>query len=178
MSTPVGDAMALPYADAAFDAAVMALVIFFVPDAARGVAEMARVVRPGGSVSAYAWDVDGGGFPIAIMVEEMVALGTPPIGPPNPAAARLDAMHDMWRGAGLEAIETRTIAVERTFDDFASFWRIAQSGPRVAPALAALPADDLARLQARVSARMPAGADGRLTCRASANAVKGTKPSR
>jgi SAM-dependent methyltransferase len=43
----VGDAMALPYADAAFDAAVMALVIFFVPDPAKGVAEMARVVKPG-----------------------------------------------------------------------------------------------------------------------------------
>ena len=39
-----------PYADDAFDAAVMALVIFFVPDPAKAVAEMARVVAPGGSV--------------------------------------------------------------------------------------------------------------------------------
>ena len=39
--------MALPFADASFDAAVMALVLFFVPDPAKGVAEMARVVRPG-----------------------------------------------------------------------------------------------------------------------------------
>ena len=44
-----GDAMALPFADDTFDAAVMPLVIFFVPDPARGVAEMARVVCPGGS---------------------------------------------------------------------------------------------------------------------------------
>ena len=42
-----GDAQALPYSDSSFDAAVMALVIFFVPDPAKGVAEMARVVRPG-----------------------------------------------------------------------------------------------------------------------------------
>src|SRR5215218_5989814 len=56
----VGDAMALPYADSTFDAAVMALVIFFVPDPARSVVEMARVVRPGGSVSTYAWDILGG----------------------------------------------------------------------------------------------------------------------
>jgi ubiquinone/menaquinone biosynthesis C-methylase UbiE len=40
-----GDAMALPFADVTFDAAVMALVVFFIPDPARGVAEMARVVR-------------------------------------------------------------------------------------------------------------------------------------
>ena len=46
-----GDAMALPWTDDSFDAAVMALVIFFVPDPPKSVAEMARVVRPGGSVS-------------------------------------------------------------------------------------------------------------------------------
>src|SRR5262245_50326885 len=43
----VGDAMALPFGDDAFDVAVMPLVIFFVPEPAKGVAEMARVVCPG-----------------------------------------------------------------------------------------------------------------------------------
>ena len=43
-----GDAMALPYPDHAFDAAVRPLVIFFVPEPAKGGAEMARVVAPGG----------------------------------------------------------------------------------------------------------------------------------
>jgi len=52
----LGDAMALPWADGRFDAAVMALVIFFVPQPARGIAEMVRVIRPGGGVCAYAWD--------------------------------------------------------------------------------------------------------------------------
>jgi ubiquinone/menaquinone biosynthesis C-methylase UbiE len=40
-----GDAMALPYDDKTFDVATMALVIFFVPDPAKGVSEMARVVQ-------------------------------------------------------------------------------------------------------------------------------------
>ena len=40
----------LPIADNGFDAA-MALVITFVPDPAKAVAEMARVVRPGGIVA-------------------------------------------------------------------------------------------------------------------------------
>src|SRR4051794_25569698 len=35
-----GDATALPYADASFDIAVMALVMHFLPDPAKGVAEM------------------------------------------------------------------------------------------------------------------------------------------
>jgi ubiquinone/menaquinone biosynthesis C-methylase UbiE len=34
--------------------AIMALVIFFVPDPAKGVAEMTRVVRPDGTIAAYA----------------------------------------------------------------------------------------------------------------------------
>ena len=59
-----GDAMAPPFDDDAFDAAVMPLVIFFVPDPARGVAEMARVVRAGGIVTAYAWDMPGNGFSV------------------------------------------------------------------------------------------------------------------
>src|SRR5579859_5929830 len=39
----LGDAMALPYEDGRFDVSVMALVLFFVPDAKRGAAELARV---------------------------------------------------------------------------------------------------------------------------------------
>jgi ubiquinone/menaquinone biosynthesis C-methylase UbiE len=51
-----GDAVALPFADNSFDAAVMALVIFFVPEPAKDVTEMVRVVCPGGLVAAYIWD--------------------------------------------------------------------------------------------------------------------------
>src|SRR6202040_2616502 len=44
----IGDAQALPFPDNSFDAASMALVITFLSDPAKAVAEMARVVRPGG----------------------------------------------------------------------------------------------------------------------------------
>lgn len=172
----LGDSMALPYADDAFDAAVMALVIFFVPDPAQGVAEMARVVAPGGSVSAYAWDILGGGFPFAALQEEMAALGSQPVWPPSVAASRQDAMRELWAGAGLVQVETREITVQRTFTDFASFWRIAQTGPGIAPRIAAMAPADLALLEQRVRARLPADADGRITVDARANAVKGRVP--
>ena len=55
--------MALPFDADRFDAAVMALVIFFVPEPAKGVSEMMRVVRSGGLVAAYVWDVLDGGSP-------------------------------------------------------------------------------------------------------------------
>ena len=53
----VGDAQALPFDDDSFDAATMALVMAFLPDAAKAVAELARVVRPGGWVATYMWDI-------------------------------------------------------------------------------------------------------------------------
>src|SRR5262245_6760866 len=60
----VGDAQLLPFAASSFDAAIMALVIQFLPDPAKAVAEMARVVRPGGSVASYMWDAAANGSPI------------------------------------------------------------------------------------------------------------------
>jgi len=173
----VGDAMALPYGDAAFDAAVMALVIFFVPDPAKSVAEMARVVRPGGSVSAYAWDILGGGFPYQVLQDEMAKLATTPLWPPSVEASRLETMRALWADAGLTRIETTAITVERTFADFDSFWAIAQTGPRLAASLAAMPAADRATLRDRLRTRLPADGQGRVTYSARANAIKGHAPS-
>ena len=119
----------------AFDAATMALVIFFVPEPAKGVAEMARVVRPGGTVAAYAWDILGGGFPQEPIRVELRALGIAPVNPPSVEASRIDAMRDLWRGAGLEAVETREITVQRTFPNFDDYWEISQLGSSVAPTL-------------------------------------------
>jgi SAM-dependent methyltransferase len=172
----VGDAMALPYGDAEFDAAVMALVIFFVPEPARAVAEMARVVRPGGSVSSYAWDILGGGFPFAVLQEEMTALGPTPLWPPSVEASRIETLRELWSNAGLAGIETRAIAVERTFADFDTFWKIAQTGPRLAPAIAGMSPGDRNLLQDRLRARLASDAQGRITCSASANAIKGQVP--
>ena len=171
-----GDAMALPFADATCDAAVMALVIFFVPEPARGVAEMARVVRPGGSVSAYAWDILDGGFPFAAVQEEMDALGSPPVWPPRVEVARIPALQALWTGAGLEDVETRTIEVQRSFPDFDTFWRIALTGPRMVPRMAAMQPQDVERLRERLRVRMAADAQGRITYGARANAVKGRRP--
>jgi SAM-dependent methyltransferase len=171
-----GDAMALPFADDSFDAAVMALVIFFVPEPVRGVAEMARVVRPGGVVTAYVWDVEGGGLPSAPILAEMRAMGMSPPRPPSFAASRLQSLRDLWSGAGIEAVESRAIAVERSFSSFDDFWEINLLGPSIASVVASLSASDAEMLKSRVRGRMPADAKGRITYGAVANAVKGRMP--
>ena len=171
-----GDAMALPYPDDTFDVAVMPLVIFFVPDPAKGVAEMARVVGPGGAVTAYAWDMLGGGFPYSALQVEMRGLGiTVPI-PPSPGASRIEAMRDLWIGAGLDAVETREITVQRTFADFDDYWATILGGPSVGPQLEAMTPENSALLKTRMRAHLPADASGRITCGARANAVKGRVP--
>jgi ubiquinone/menaquinone biosynthesis C-methylase UbiE len=172
----IGNAMALPFPDKAFDAATMALVIFFVADPAKGVAEMARVVRPGGTVAAYAWDVLGGGFPQEPLRIELRALGIDPLNPPSVEASRLEAMRDLWRNAGLEAVETREITVQRSFADFEDYWDVTLLSASVAPTLAGMTPADRDRLKEKLRVRVAADASGRITCSARANAVKGRVP--
>jgi SAM-dependent methyltransferase len=171
-----GDAMALPFAENRFDAAVMALVIFFVPDPGKGVAEMARVVSPGGTIAAYAWDMLGGGFPNEPIHAEMRAMSVMHLRPPRPEASRMDALQGLWRAAGLAAIETREITVHRTFTDFEDFWAISVLGSSVGPMVGAMSSADVDLLKARVRKRLPTDEKGRITYRARANAVKGRVP--
>lgn len=170
-----GDAMALPFPDKSFDAATMALVIFFVPDPPKGVAEMIRVVRPGGIIAAYAWDVTRGGFPLAAMHDEMEALGVKPLPPPSPSASRMEVMRDLWSSAGLTAVEAKEITVQRTFADFDDFWKISV-GSTVGPQIAKMSSNDVETLKSRLKARLPSDLVGRVSYSARANAVKGRVP--
>jgi demethylmenaquinone methyltransferase/2-methoxy-6-polyprenyl-1,4-benzoquinol methylase len=76
-----GDAQALPYPDDSFDAATIAFGIRNVPDRARGLAEMARVVRPGGRVAVLELSEPKGGvmgplarFHVHVLVPRIGAL--------------------------------------------------------------------------------------------------------
>lgn len=168
-----GDAMALPWPAGSFDVAVMPLVIFFVPDPARGVAEMARVVRPGGLVTAYAWDMPAGGFPYDALLTALRDLQIETPGPPHPEVSARDALDAQWRAAGLGDVATTTIAVSRTFDDVDDYWITAHASASLGSTLHALPPDARAALTSRLRARLRADPDGRVTCHGVANAISG-----
>jgi SAM-dependent methyltransferase len=171
-----GDAMALPFADNSFDAAAMALVIFFIPEPGAGVAEMARVVRPGGPVASYAWDIEGGGFPHEPLLAEMRAMGLPPIRPPSFAASRMENLRTLWTGAGLNRIETREITVQRTFADFDDFWNTALLGAIIKATVATMAPDQVERLKQMARKRVDIDHGGPITTSARANAILGRVP--
>ena len=168
-----GDAMALPFQSGAFDVATMALVIFFVPEPAKGVAEMVRVVAPGGTVAAYAWDMAGGGFPLQPIQTELQAMGFPPVRPPSSDVSKIEALQKLWTDAGLVDVETRRIDVARSFVDFDDFWGASTLGSVIGPTIASMSPDDVAQLKIRVRGRLKEDSAGRVTYGSWANAIKG-----
>ena len=171
-----GDAMALPFEDDSFDSAVMALVIFFVPDPGQGVAEMARVVQPGGSVSSYAWDLYGGGFPYEPIQAEMRAVGMSPPWPPRPDASRMTALTTLRETGGLKAIQSHEIKVRRNFMDFEEFWTASTGTGALKPIISAMAFKDLVELKARGQANLRVADDAPVSYEAQANAIQGRVP--
>ena len=85
----VADVQALPFSDATFDVVASALVINFIPDRARGVAEMRRVTRPYGMVGGYVWDFAADRSPSWPFNRAFSGLGIEP--PQLPGAPEFDA---------------------------------------------------------------------------------------
>ena len=171
-----GDAMVLPFPNNRFDAAVMALAIFYAPDPVRAVSEMVRVVKPGGIVSTYIWDILEGRSPTGPVQAEMQAMGIAPLNPPSVAASRMGALHTLWTQAGLDNIRSREIMVTRDFGSFDDFWATILLQPNIGK-----PVSDMTRimqnqLKLRVRSRLPIASDGRLRYSATANAISGRKP--
>ncbi len=171
----VGDAMRLPVADATADVAVMALVLFFVPEPAAGVAEMCRAVRPGGLVTAYHWDILGGGFPLATMGAEIRALGLPVAMPPSVAVSTVEASTALWQEAGLQRIRTCQIEVQRRFDSFEAYWQSASKNNTVQAAIDTLPMEGRELLKTNVRRRLGIEGGGELCVSARANAISGIR---
>jgi len=118
----------------------------------------------------------GGGFPLEPIRIEMRAMGIMPLNPPSTDASRIETMRQLWKGAGLEAVETREVPVQRTFADFEDFWTTSLAASSIAPTIAAMALKDAEQLKNRVRARVPADAMGRITTGARANAIKGRVP--
>jgi SAM-dependent methyltransferase len=173
----VGEAGALPVASESYDAVVSGLVLNFLPEPARGVAEMARAARAGGVVAAYVWDYADGMELMRRFWDEACAL--------DPAAVPLDEgrrfplcrpapLAALFQGAGLAGVETRPIDVPTAFRDFDDYWSPFLGGQGPAPGYAmSLDEPRRAALRERLRGVLPAAADGSIHLTARAWAVRG-----
>jgi SAM-dependent methyltransferase len=175
-----GDAQALPVADGSFDAAVSGLVLNFVPAKEKALLEMRRAVRPGGTVALYVWDYAGEMQLMRRFWDAAVAL--------DPDAAELDEgrrfpichpepLAKLFRDAGLEAVETRSIDVPTVFRDFDDYWSPFLGGQGPAPSYCVRLADvRRAELRERLRSTLPTDSDGRIPLISRAFAVRGRVP--
>lgn len=154
--------------DRAADVVVSGLVLTFVPDVARAVAEFARVSPYVGS---YVWDYSSG--------MQMMRYFWDAARDVDPAAASqdeglrfagvsdVDPLRALWTGAGLRDVEVTGIVVPTVFRDFADFWEPFEGGTGAAPAYAAtLPEDQRAAIRDLLRERLPAQGPIELTARA------------
>jgi SAM-dependent methyltransferase len=175
-----GDAQKIPSEAEQFDAAVSGLVLNFVPDQGRMIAEMRRVVRPGGAVALYVWDYAGDMQLMRRFWDAAAAL--------DPEARELDEgvrfpicapapLEALLQNTGLAAVETRAIDVPTVFRDFDDFWSPFLGGQGPAPGYCvSLTEEHRARLREHLRQTLPVQADGRIALIARAWAARGTVP--
>jgi SAM-dependent methyltransferase len=167
-----GDAMAMPFTDGAFDVVAMALVIHFVPDPARALAEMVRVARPGGLLATYVWDLPDGGSPFAALPKALAEFGLAMPRPPSAAVTALPALEALWRDAGLDAVDARSFTVHRRYPDFETYWSTWQAGPQRMD----IPPLHVPELRRRLHALLGCDEGGPFTVSGRASAVRGRVP--
>jgi SAM-dependent methyltransferase len=175
-----GDAQALPFPDMTFDAVVAGLVLNFIPNPARAVAEMKRVLQAGGTGAAYVWDHAGEMQLIRYFWSAAVAL--------DPAAQALDEAQRfplcnrerllaLFRDGGFDQTECCVLDVPTVFRDFDDYWSPFLGGQGPAPTYCSTLSDDRqALLRERLRAALPIERDGSIRLIARAFAVRGVRP--
>jgi trans-aconitate methyltransferase len=173
----VADAQSLPAGPAHFDAAVAGLVLNFVPMPSAAVREMARTVRPGGTVAAYVWDYAGKMDLMRYFWDAAVEL--------DPAArdldegrrfplCRPDPLSALLTQAGLDEVQLQSFDISTQFHDFDDYWTPFLGGQGPAPAYAmSLSPEQRDVLRERIRTRLPIARDGAIHLRARAWAIKG-----
>lgn len=122
----VGTAEELPWGAAEFDAALAQLVVDGMNDGRRGVAEMRRVVQPGGVLSACIWDFEEGmtllravwDAALEVDAERARSFGADKRNP----FSRPHELEELWRTSGLERVELGQVAVGADYADFDDLW--------------------------------------------------------
>ncbi len=118
----VAGAEELPYADDTFDVALAQLVVHFMADPVAGLAEMARVTRPGGTIAACVWDNAGGHGPLSPLWRAARQVDPDVRDESSAAGAREGQLEDLARAAGLVDVEGSRLSVGVAFESVDEWW--------------------------------------------------------
>jgi SAM-dependent methyltransferase len=118
----VAAAEALPFADGEFDAALAQLVVHFMDDPVRGLAEMARVTREGGVVAACVWDHAGGQTPLAPFWDAVHELDPDEAGESGLAGGHEGHLTELCTKAGVRTVQETALPVTVEHATFEDWW--------------------------------------------------------
>ena len=157
----LGSAESIPFEAGIADHAMAQLVLHFVTDPAKAALEMARVVKPGGTVSACVWDFDDGMQMLRAFWDAALTIDA---GAPDEARTlrfgRPGEIRALFESSGLEQVEETTLSTSSTYASFDELWSgfLAGVGPAGAYCTS-LTAADRDRLREELFARVgsPAG---------------------
>ena len=178
-SFEVGDAQSLPVETAAYDAAVSGLMLNFVPQPNLAVEEMARAVKPEGTVAVYVWDYAGNMQFMRHFWDAAIAL--------DPDDSNLDEgnrfplcnpqpLTELFQSTKLKQVEVRAIDIATDFKDFDDYWLPFLGGQGSAPTyLKSLSDSQRDALRERIRAGLPFAPDGSIPMVARAWAVRGVR---
>lgn len=173
----VGNALSLPLDGASIDIAVSGLVLNFIPEPEKALAEMQRVTRKAGTVAVYVWDYAGKMEFLNHFWDAVVEL--------NPGASDLhegrrfpdsnaERLTDLFNRVGLSRVEVAPLEIVTHFADFDDYWRPFLGGQGPAPTFVSkLDNAERDRLREALAQRLPVKEDGSILLRARAWASKG-----
>jgi SAM-dependent methyltransferase len=161
----------LPFGDDTFDLACAQLVVHFMDDPSRGVAEMARVARPGGSVATCVWDFVGGRAPVSPFWEAAATVLGEIEDESALAGAGQGQLTSLLASAGLLDLEETALQISVRHETFDEWWEPFTLGVGPAGAAAAsLGGDELDAIRQRCRELL---GDGPFTLEAAAWAARG-----
>ena len=113
----------LPFDNDSFDAALAQLVVHFMADPTAGLAEMARVTRPGGVVAACVWDLAGGRAPISPFWQAARELDPGTTDESNLPGARGSHLAELFTETGLRDVEQSELSSTVEYKTFEEWWQ-------------------------------------------------------
>lgn len=148
----------LPHPDGSFDVVAAQLVVHFMTDPVAGLAEMARVARPGAVVAANVWDFAGARAPLSPYWTAATALDPSVTDESHLAGAADGALVALFAQAGMAGARQEELSVRVELSGFADYWEPFTYG--VGPAgshLAALDPPHREALRERCAQELPDG---------------------